>query len=132
VAEGYAKGEIRAATLDSRIALSVSVTLKECSETREDIAALMTNYLGEDEGTVTANMLNAYASQARNTHQISVIRLVALCAVTGDVRPLALLAEHLGFAVVEPRYVHFVKAQMLRDRSKELAALADAEMRAAR
>ena len=44
---------------------------------REDIARRMADYLGED---VSSNMLNAYASESRDAHNISVIRAVAIAS----------------------------------------------------
>ncbi len=132
VAEGFDPGQVRAATLESLLALAVSTSLKEHDIDRAEVARRMGDYLGLEAGTITASTLNAYASQAKSDHVINAARLVALCAVLGDIRPLALLADQLGYAVVEPRYVHLVRSQMFRDKSKELAALADAEMRAAR
>lgn len=132
VAEGFDPGQVRAATLESSLALAISVALKEKAIDRAEVARRMNDYLGGEAGAVTASTLNAYASQAKSDHVINAARLVALCAVLGDIRPLALLAEQLGYAVVEPKYVHLVRSQMLRDKAKELAALAEAEMRAAR
>ncbi len=132
ISEGFDPGQVRAATLESSLALAISVALKEKAIDRAEVARRMNNYLGGEAGSVTASTLNAYASQAKSDHVINAARLVALCAVLGDIRPLALLVEQLGYAVVEPKYVHLVRGQMLRDKAKELSALAEAEMRAAR
>lgn len=133
VAQGFAQGEIRGATIDSRVALAVAATLRECSLAREEIATRMTEYLGEDEGAVTVHMLNAYSSQARSsTHRINVIRLIALCAVTHDPRPLGLLADELGLALVEPKYVRLIEAVQAEEKAEELRAFAAARRRAAR
>jgi hypothetical protein len=132
VAEGFERGQIRGATFGAKIALAVATTLRECKETRETIAARMTSYLGEEEGGVTENMLNAYASEARATHQISAVRLLALCAVTDDPRVLGLVAEELGFAVVEQKYVGVIEAAQAEEKAEELRAFAAARRRAAR
>ncbi len=132
VAEGFAPKQIRAATLESRLALAVSTSLKEHAIDRAEVARQMTAYLGDAEGAVTPAILDAYASQARTAHVINGARLVALCHVLGDIRPLALLADELGYAVVEPKYVHLVRAQMLEDHAEKLRAAAALERRAAR
>lgn len=132
VAEGFDPGQVRAATLESLLALAVSTSLKDHEIDRAEVARRMTDYLGLEAGAITASMLNAYASQAKSEHVINGARLVALCAVLGDIRPLALLAEELGYAVVEPRYVHLVRAQMLEERAEQLRAAAASERRAAR
>lgn len=132
VAEGFEPGQIRGATFGAKIALAVAATLKEAKADREEIAAQMTRYLGEDESPVTENMLDAYASQARLTHQISAVRLLALCAVTHDARLLGLVAEELGFAVVEQKYVGLIEAAQMEEKAEELKASAAARRRAAR
>lgn len=132
VAQGFSKGEIRAATMGAKIALAVATTLRECTESRETIAQRMTDFLGEEEGAVTPNMLHAYASQARITHQISALRLLALCAVTEDLRLLGLIAEELGYAVVEQKYVGEIEAARAEEKAEELKAYAAARRRAAR
>ncbi len=133
VARGFAAGEIRGATLDTRLALAVATTLRECGLSREEIVSRMVAYLGEDDGAISVNMLNAYASQARSsTHRIPVPRLIALCAVTHDPRPLGMLAEDLGFALVEPKYVRLIEAVQAEEKIEELRAYAAARRRAAR
>jgi hypothetical protein len=133
IAQGFAQGEIRGATLDTRLALAVAATLRECGLDREEIASRMTAYLGEDEGHVTVNMLNAYASQARSTtHRITVSRLIALCFVTHDPRLLGLLAEELGLALVDPKYVRLIEAVQAEEKAEELRAYAAARRRAVR
>jgi hypothetical protein len=126
VAERFQPGQIRGATFGAKIALAVAATLKEATADREEIAAQMTRYLGEEEGAVTENMLNAYASEARITHQISALRLLALCAVTEDMRLLGLIAEELGFAVVEQKYVGLIEAAQAEAKAEELRAFAAA------
>lgn len=132
VAEGFDPGQVRAATLESRLALAVSTALKEKDINRAEVALRMTDYLGGEPGSVTASVLDAYASQAKSEHVINGARLVALCAVLGDIRPLALLAKELGYEIVEPKYVHLVRAQMLEERAEQLRAAAATERRAAR
>jgi hypothetical protein len=94
----------------------------------------MTDWLGDnaDDGGVSKSMLDAYTAEGRRTHTINAIRLAALCAVTEDIRPLALLLEELGYAVVEPRYVHIVRAVMLEEQAARLQQAAALERRAAR
>jgi hypothetical protein len=43
-----------------------------------------------------------------------------------------MLADELGYAVVEPKYVHLVRAQMLEDHAEKLRTAAALERRAAR
>lgn len=123
--ERFEERQVRAGSLRGQIARAVAATLTECALDREDIAARMTEYLGED---VSRAMLDAYASQAKEAHSISFVRLIALVEVTGDARPLQLAAEQAGRAVVEAKYVHAIRAEMIREKREAL----DREEKAAR
>jgi len=104
--ERYPEPQVRAGTLRGRIAKAVSETLRHAEQSREDIAAAMSDWLGED---VTKNMLDAYASQSREDHTIPYLRLLALTHVTGDTRLLQLGAELFGRAVIEERWLDWVR-----------------------
>jgi len=71
----------------------------------------MSAYLGED---VSENMLNAYASEARDEHIISLVRLIALIHATRDRRPLELIASMFGWAVIERRHLPAIGVELLR------------------
>ena len=77
-------------------------------------------------------MLDAYASEARREHAIPVTRLIALMHATGDRRLLQLIAEPLGWAVIERRYLPMIELAAVQDQRDELAKRADALRRAAR
>jgi len=121
----YDDRQVRTVTLRSKIARAVAETLREADKAREQIAQDMTEWLGED---VTKNMLDAYASEAREDHTIPFLRLLALVHVTGDTRPLQLGAEQFGCAVVEDRYLPWVEAGQLA----EVRDKAEQELQAAR
>lgn len=120
---------VRGATLDARIARAVSVALSECGKARAAVAREMSAYLGE---AVSPAMLDAYASVARAAHRISVSRLMALVHVTGDRRLLQLLAEPMGWAVVERRHLSLIEVALIREREDELRRQREALMRRAR
>lgn len=67
------------AGVDARTARTVAEMLKKDDRDRTVIAAEMSVLLSSD---VTVNMLNAYASPAREEHNISFARMLALIAVT--------------------------------------------------
>ncbi len=89
----YAEQDVRAATLAGSISRAVAQTLRECTLDRTEVARRMSAFLGEP---VSLAMLNAYASQAREDHSISAVRLLALMHATGDTRPLE-LGEYCSF-----------------------------------
>ena len=118
---------VRAASLRGRVARAVSLVLRECELPRDAVAERMSEFLGPGEA-VTPAMLNAYASQAREEHTISAIRLVALAHATNDMRALQVLIDPLGQAVIPARYVPAIEAEIKAEKAEELASRAE-EMR---
>lgn len=123
---------VRASNFRDRLARAISVALKDADDRghyREQIAQQMSEFLGE---RVSKHMLDAYASQARGDHTISVARLLALLHATRDARLLQLLAEPLGWAVVERKYLPLIELAAVREQSDTLAKRAKEVRRAAR
>lgn len=111
---------IRAANIRDRLARAIAAALKDADAagvTREEIAQRMSDFLGE---RVSLNMLNGYASQAREDHTISVPRLMALLHATGDQRLLELLAEPMGWAVVQKKYLPLIELAAVREQADAL------------
>lgn len=113
----FAEEKVRAASLRGAIAKAVGVALKECGKDRDTVATEMAAYLGED---VSRNMLDAYASEAREEHVISLVRFIGLVHATGDHRLLQVLAELFGLAVIPQRYLPAIEAEILADKIEEL------------
>jgi hypothetical protein len=120
---------VRAASIAGRLCKAISAALDECGKPRERVAEAMSAFLGT---RVSLNMLNAYASEARENHQISAVRFVALIHATGDRRLLELLADGFGWAVIERRYLPLIDLAQVREREDELGRTADAIRREAR
>jgi Mg-chelatase subunit ChlI len=125
----YKPEVVRAASLKDRISLAVAATLKESDINREEIAQRMSAWLGED---VSKSMLDAYASQAREDHTISFLRVLALIHVTGDVRLLQIAAEMFGWAVIDEKYLHWVEVGQLSEKKEELTKAYETAKRNAR
>lgn len=124
--------EVRAGSLRGRVAKAVSATLKSAAregQSREAVAAAMSEWLGEK---VSPAMLNAYASEQREDHAISTVRLAALLVATGDVRILQMLAELTGHAVVDARFLPWIEVGQLADRKAELDRAYESARRGAR
>lgn len=81
------------AGLDQELRQALSRTLKAQPVSRYEVAAKMSEMLGDE---VSKNMLDAYTAESRETHQISVVRLVALILATKDYDLLAMIAEKVG------------------------------------
>lgn len=125
----FDESRVRAADLKARISLAVAAAMKDCPHDRKRIAKEMSLYLGED---VSMNMLNAYASQARDAHRIPLERFVALIHVTRDRRLLELVAEMFRWTVIDVRHLPLIELAALRERQREIGAAADALARHAR
>ncbi|MDE1149678.1 MAG: DNA transposition protein [Azospirillaceae bacterium] len=120
---------VRAATLRQRVSLAVAETLKQAEGERDAIATQVSDWLGE---TVTLNMLDAYASQAREDHSIPVVRLLGLIHATGDLRVLQMMAEMFGHSVIDNKWLPWVEVGQLADKKDEFDRAFDAARRQAR
>ncbi|MGD9769522.1 MAG: hypothetical protein AB7U62_17950 [Pseudolabrys sp.] len=128
----FAPEQVRAATCAARVAMAVSATLKDCGRSRDAIAQLMSEYLGE---TITSEQLYAYTSPARDKHNISTPRLVALAVVTKDVRLFNALLDGTGFIAVDARFETLIRRELAREARDKLdreITNADAEWKANR
>lgn len=121
LARAFEGAAVRAATLRAMIAKAVAVALKDCGKSREAVAQEIGDYLGEGEGC-PKSMLDAYASQAREDHVISVVRFIGLIAATDDMRLLQLIADQFGWAVIPKKFLPAIEEAMLADRIEELQA----------
>ena len=72
---------VRGASLSTRMCRAVAAALKESDLPREKIAREMGAFLGQE---VSKNMLDSYASQAREGHVITLLRFIGLLHATGD------------------------------------------------
>lgn len=81
------------AGFDQELRQALSRSLKDQSLSRYEVAAKMSEMLGDE---VSKNMLDAYTAESRETHQISVVRLVAMILATKDYDLLAMIAEKVG------------------------------------
>ena len=125
----FAPEEIRAASLGARFCRAMALALKECGKSREEVAAEMSAYLGEE---VSVAMLNAYVSEARENHTINVIRYIALAHATGDMRLLNLVCELFDHVAIPRRFERLAQAFMTQERLREALEFAEAEMRRAK
>ena len=96
-------GEACLAGLEQRVAGLVATILNSDSRPRAIIAAEMSVMLAED---VSRQMLDAYASPARNEHKVPMSRFLALVAVTGRQDLLDPLLRQIGAALLVGEEVH--------------------------
>jgi hypothetical protein len=91
------------AGLERQVSAAVADALHGDERSREEIAARMSELLGED---VSRAMLDAYASPAREEHKVPMSRLLALIAVTDRHDLLDRLLRPVGAAVLVGEEVH--------------------------
>lgn len=91
------------AGLEQRISRAVARALKDDERARETIAAEMSVLLDEE---VSAHMLNAYASPAREEHKVPMSRFWALIAVTDRFELLNTLLREIGAALLVGEEIH--------------------------
>ncbi|GEO83057.1 hypothetical protein ROR02_31880 [Pararhodospirillum oryzae] len=104
--------------------MAIADALRACGRPRDEIAAAMAAYLGRP---VSPHTLNNYASAGQEGHCISLARSVALVAATHDPRLIADQLAPLGWAVIETRHVHAIRAGLARQRAAELTRIAREE-----
>lgn len=92
-----AQAQAELAGLDRTIAAIVAQALKGDPRSRLEVAGAVSALLDEP---VSKPMLDAYASEARDLHNISAARLLAVVAVTERFDLLDLLCRRIGCAVL--------------------------------
>lgn len=113
-----ARSEADLAGLDRVIAATVALALKDDGRSRFEIAGAMSALLNED---VSKAMLDAYAAEGRETHNISAARLLALVAVTERFDLLDALVRRIGAALLVGEELHAARLGHLRAQQRALA-----------
>jgi hypothetical protein len=124
VVERFDDEAIKAWSLAGRLSKAIARPMEESGQTRDEIAAAMSDIL---KTTVSKATLDAYSSQAKENNQIPAVRLAALVTVTGDARALNVLLEEAGLIVIPNKY----EALLKRERAREMRALLEREEQAA-
>ncbi|WP_288457801.1 hypothetical protein [uncultured Sphingomonas sp.] len=105
------------AGLDRVIAAKVALALKEDGRSRFVIAGAMSALLDEE---VSKPMLDAYAAEARDQHNISAARLLALIAVTERFDLLDRLVRRIGAALLVGEELRTARLGHLRAQQRAL------------
>jgi len=108
---------IKAHSMAAKIARAISAALNDSPMDRPEIADRMGHYLGSD---ISVNVLNAYASQAREDHNISALRFMALVYATQDWRLLQVLSDPFPVSVVDNRYVDVIRMAQIREKREQM------------
>lgn len=132
VVDRFDPTDTQAFSRDGKLSKAVARAMNDCGASRETIATAMTEFLGE---SVSKALLDKYASQAAENHTIPALRLIALVAVTKDVRVLNALLDELDLIVVPRRYEALLRreqARIAKEKFEREEQAADAEWRARR
>lgn len=112
-----AKASADLAGFERLIAAKVARALKDDVRSRDVIAAEMTDLLGEE---VSRFMLDAYASEARDNHNISAGRFLALVAVTERYDLLDAAVRRIGAALLVGEEIMTARLGHLQSRLREI------------
>lgn len=132
VVERFEPVDTQAFSRAGKLSKAVAMALNSCSMSRDEIAAAMEEFLGD---RVSKALLDKYASPVAEEHSISSLRLLALVAVTKDVRVLNTMLEELELIVVPRRYEALLRreqARIAKEKFEREEQAADAEWRARR
>ena len=132
VAAGFEPDKLPGSRISSRISRAVGLALRECGRTRSDVAAAMSADLGYP---ISTDMLDAYASEAKEGHRITVDRFVALIAATGCVDLLGVIAEPFDHVAVPKRFEALIELHLIDEHERDVARrkqAAEAKWRASR
>jgi len=109
--------KIKGADISSQVCRALKMALEDCQLSRDEIAEIMSAYLGE---TVSKTMIDAYVSQAKEAHTINLPRFAAFVHATGDMRLLSLLPDLFGHAVIPEKYISAVNEAITTDQIETL------------
>ncbi|UFZ05473.1 hypothetical protein LQG66_03915 [Bradyrhizobium ontarionense] len=132
IVERFAAERVRATRTSIRIAQAMTEAIKDDGRSREEIADAMSQVLGE---RVTVEVLYQYSSPANERNNIPAHRLMALVAVTGDVRILNAALQDTSFIAIEQRFEPLIRREVAKERLEQIRQeieSADAEWRAAK
>ena len=119
-----ARREADLAGLERWVAAQVGRVLKDDSRSRDEIAGAMSALLDDP---VSRLMLDAYASEARDNHNVSFARMLALIATTERYDVLDTAMRKIGAALLVGEEIHTARLGHLRAQKQRI----DAELKAA-
>jgi hypothetical protein len=112
-----ASREADLAGLDRSVAATVALALKDDTRSRYEIAGAVSALLDDP---VSKTMLDAYASEAREAHNISAGRLLAVIAVTERFDLLDGLCRRIGAALLVGEELHAARVGHLQAKKRQI------------
>ena len=86
--------------IDALIRGLVTEAISKCPKSRDQIAEEMCALTA---GKITARMLDAYTSQAREQHRFPIAFAPAFCRAVDDCRVVEVVAQRLGMRLIDDR-----------------------------
>lgn len=120
---------VRAATLAGKVCRVLAEAMKEDGRSRDEIAAELSAYLGED---ISRDSLDAWASEARDKSNVGAYRLIALVKLLNSPEMLNELLTDTPFLVVDRKYRSLIERELAietRERLDRFISASDAEWR---
>ena len=117
VAVGFESEQLPGNRIASRISRAVALALKDCGKSRLDIAREMSKELGYPVSEAT---LDAYASEAKESHKISLERFIALIMATECHDLLGFVAGFFDHVVVPERYGSLIELHLIEEHEREV------------
>jgi hypothetical protein len=111
---------IKALDLNKAIANAMSEAIQECGKSRALICFEMTEVLGYEDREMTVAQLNACTSEARETHNMSVPRLLAFTRVTGATWIWQMILEREGLTLMQGEEAKHAQASLARKQGMAL------------
>ena len=121
VAVGYGEDVTGRGALDNRISRAIGRALKDAKErgqSRDAIAKRMSTYLGR---AISEDMLNKWASEASDTHRITLEAFIAMIDATEAHDLMGLVVSGFGFVAVPQQYKDLIEFNMIEEHEREVA-----------
>ncbi|KZL29442.1 hypothetical protein [Pseudovibrio sp. WM33] len=103
---------VRSATPSGKVCRALSEAMKEDGRSREEIAAALSEHLGEP---ISRDSLDAWASEAREASNIAGYRLIGLVSVLRSKELLNELLARTDMIVVDRKYRPLIERQLMEE-----------------
>lgn len=105
--------------IDLQLRDAISRAIKECPQSRFQIAAKMSELLGFE---ITKSMIDSWTAESREgVYRFPACYLPAFCHVVGNLEPLRILADLLGAYVIEGEEALLTEIGRIQEQKKKLS-----------
>jgi hypothetical protein len=105
--------------IDLRLRDAISQAIKDCSHSRFQIAAKMSELLGVE---ITKSMIDSWTAESREgLYRFPACYLPALCHVVGSLEPVRIMADLLGAYVIQGEEAILTELGRRKEQKKKIA-----------